>query len=333
MRVLGEKEHPNRRWGLRMSFNKLITVVGPTAVGKTRVAIEIAKILQTVVVSADSRQFYKEMSIGTAKPSSEELASVPHYFIDSHQIKDNLSAGDFEREALALLGELFVRYSQVVLVGGSGLFVNALRQGLDDLPGPKPGVREKWNQIFAEQGIEALQQALAVADPVYYEEVDLQNPQRLIRALEVWESTGKPFSSFRKRNASEGSETANEHSETNRRPFDTLMIGLDMDREQLYERINERVDLMMQSGLLDEVRSLYPHRHLPALKTVGYAELFDYLDGHVSLEEAVEKIKQNTRRYAKRQLTWFRKDADTAWFDPSESEKIHKYILNAIDQN
>ncbi len=307
----------------------LITVVGPTAVGKTAVAIRIARALQTVVISADSRQFYREMSIGTAKPTAAELAAVPHYFIDSHGITANLSAGDFEREALELLGGLFEQYRQVVVVGGSGLFVDALRHGLDDLPRPLAGVREKWNRIFAEQGIEPLQQALAAADPVYFEEVDRQNPQRLIRALEVWESTGNPFSSFRKRDASKEGEV-NESAESNLRPFDTLMIGLDMDRERLYERINERVDLMMQSGLLDEVRSLYHHRHLPALKTVGYAELFDYLDGKMSLEAAIEKIKQNTRRYAKRQLTWFKKDPDTVWFDPSEPEKIHQYILSDL---
>lgn len=311
---------------------RLIAVVGPTAVGKTKVAIEIARSLQTVVLSADSRQFYREMSIGTAKPSADELRAAPHYFIDSHEITANLSAGDFEREALERLEVLFEQFPQVVLVGGSGLFVDALRHGLDDLPRPLAGVREKWNQLFAEQGIEPLQQALAAADPLYYKEVDLQNPQRLIRALEVWESTGKPFSSFRKRDASEASKEGevNESAESNPRPFDTLMIGLDMDRERLYERINERVELMMQSGLLDEVRSLYHHRHLSALKTVGYAELFDYLDGKMSLEEAVEKIKQNTRRYAKRQLTWFRKDPDTQWFDPSETEKIHQYIAQTL---
>lgn len=307
----------------------LIAIVGPTAVGKTKVAIELAKELQTVVVSADSRQFYREMSIGTAKPSPAEMAEVKHYFIDSHAVEDNLSAGDFEREALALLDQLFEKYEQVVLVGGSGLFVDALRQGLDDLPKPLEGVREKWNQVFAEQGIGPLQEALAKADPDYFEEVDRQNPQRLIRALEVWESTGKPFSSFRKGKTT-GKLQENGFGTAHNRRFDTLMIGLDMDRTQLYDRINQRVDLMMQQGLLEEVRSLLPYRHLPALKTVGYAELFDYLDDRISLAEAVEKIKQNTRRYAKRQLTWFRKDASTVWFDPSNIEDIKKYIQDSV---
>lgn len=292
---------------------RLVTVVGPTAVGKTTTAIALAKALNTVVISADSRQFYREMNIGTAKPTMEERSQVPHYFIDSHPVTTNLSAGDFEREALSLLEDLFTRYTQVVLVGGSGLFINALRHGLDELPVAAPGIRDKWNHIYAEKGIAYLQEALAQVDPVYYDEVDRHNPQRLIRALEVWESSGKPFSSFRKNHPV-------------KRPFDVLMIGLDMEREQLYSRINERVDQMMADGLVDEVRNLLPYRDLPALKTVGYAEIFDFLDGRFSLEEAVSKIKQNSRRYAKRQLTWFRKDPKTSWFDPAKPEKIMSYV-------
>lgn len=282
-------------------------------------AIQLAEHLQTVIVSADSRQFYHEMTIGTAKPSPAELARVPHYFIDSHPVEQHLSAGDYEREALTLLERLYEQYDQLVLVGGSGLYVDALRRGLDDLPSPKPGVREKWNTFYKEQGIEALQQRLAEVDPAYYAEVDRHNPQRLIRALEVFESTGKPFSSFRK-------------NSTNQRPFQTIMIGLNMEREALYQRINERVEQMMANGLLEEVRRLTPYRDLPALKTVGYAELFDYLDGRLTLAEATEKIKQNTRRFAKRQLTWFRKDPEMAWFTPQEFKKITTYLDAVIPQ-
>lgn len=295
---------------------RLICIVGPTAVGKTAVAIQVAQALDTVILSADSRQFYQEMCIGTAKPTPDELEKVTHYFIDSHHITANLSAGDYEREALSLLDELFVKHPQIVLVGGSGLFIHALLKGLDDLPSVSEEIREKWNRLFAEKGIHYLQEALAEADPDYYAEVDLSNPQRLIRALEVWEGTGQAFSRFRKKRASS-------------RPFETLLIGLDMDRSQLYDRIHLRVDQMMADGLLDEVRSLWTHRDLPALKTVGYAELFAHLDGRFTLEEAVEKIKQNTRRYAKRQLTWFRKDPETRWFEPSDIESIKKYIQDS----
>lgn len=293
--------------------HRLIGIVGPTAVGKTAVAIQIARALGTVILSADSRQFYREMSIGTAKPTPLELKEAPHYFIDSHHITANLSAGDYEREALNLLDSLFLSHPQIVLVGGSGLFVQALQHGLDDLPQVAASIREKWNRCFAEKGITYLQEALAKADPVYYEEVDRNNPQRLIRALEVHEATGQAFSSFRKK-------------KTSSRKFETLLIGLDMDRETLYERINHRVDQMMADGLLAEVQRLWAHRELPTLKTVGYAELFEHLDGQITLEEAVEKIKQNTRRYAKRQLTWFRKDPEIRWFHPHDIEQIITYI-------
>lgn len=303
----------HRKEILKTSTKSLIAVVGPTAVGKTAMAIQLAEHLQTVILSADSRQFYREMTIGTAKPGPDELARVPHYFIDSHPVDHHLSAGDYEREALTLLDELFEKHSQIVLVGGSGLYVDALRRGLDDLPSPKPGVREKWNAFYAAQGIEALQQALERVDPAYYEVVDLYNPQRLIRALEVYESTGKPFSSFWT-------------STQNQRPFQTIMVGLNMEREALYQRINERVDQMMADGLLEEVRSLRKYRHLPALKTVGYAELFDHLDGRMTWAEATEKIKQNTRRFAKRQLTWFRKDPETVWFTPADFQKITAHL-------
>ena len=296
----------------------LVCVVGPTAVGKTAAGIQLAQHFQTVVVSADSRQFYREMTIGTAKPSAEELAAVPHHFIHSHHITDDYSAGDFERDALALLAELFVRHDVVVLVGGSGLFVQAVCRGLDELPKPLPGVRDRLNTLYREQGLKAIQALLQQVDPDYFNEMDSQNPQRVIRALEVFESTGKPFSHFRRGHAAA-------------RPFEVLTLGLDMPREQLYERINARVEAMMAAGLLDEVQGLLPHRERPPLQTVGYAELFDYLDGKYTLEAAVDRIKQHTRRYAKRQLTWFRKDKTTAWFAPDDIGAMTAYVSSVLN--
>lgn len=295
----------------------LVCIVGPTAVGKTAMAIKVAKAFDTVILSADSRQFYQEMTIGTAKPTAEELAAIPHYFINTLRVQDDYSAGDFERDALEILEGLFAQHDVVLLVGGSGLFVNALCYGLDDLPKPVVGTRERLNKVFVESGLGPLQEKLKQVDPEYYIEVDLQNPQRVIRALEVYESTGKPFSYFRRKQAA-------------RRPFNVLKIGLTMDREQLYDRINDRVDSMMQQGLLDEVEGLQGYRHRPPLLTVGYVELFDYLDGRYSLNTAIEKIKQHTRRYAKRQLTWFRKDASTRWFLPQDSDQLIDYIRSTI---
>lgn len=297
----------------------LVALVGPTAVGKTAMAVRLAEHFQTVVVSADSRQCYREMSIGTAKPSLDERQGVPHYFIDSHHLENNLSAGDFERQGLHVLDTLFHEQGLdlVVLAGGSGLFVNALCKGLDELPTALPGIRDKWNSFFAENGINALASKVAEVDPKYFQSVDRSNPQRLIRALEVWESTGQPFSSFR-----QGQQTP--------RPFETLYIGLDLPREVLYQRINARVDLMMERGLLQEVEGLLPYRELPVLKTVGYAELFQYLDGDFPLDVAVDKIKQHTRHYAKRQLTWFRRSQDTSWFHPQAFEQIVAHLQSQL---
>ncbi len=293
----------------------LVCVVGPTAIGKTAVGIQLAAHFRTVVLSADSRQFYREMTIGTAKPTKEELAAIPHYFINSHHIADDYSAGAFERDALKLLGDLFSRHDVVILVGGSGLFVNAVCEGLDDLPKPLDGVRERLNKVHRERGLEYLLRMLEQADPLYYDEVDTHNPQRIIRALEVYESTGMPFSHFRRRQAAA-------------RPFDVLKIGLNTNRERLYQRINARVDAMMGAGLLAEVKSLMLYRDKPPLQTVGYTELFDYFDGGHTLQQATDKIKQNTRRYAKRQLTWFRKDAETTWFEPDKLSEIIEYITS-----
>jgi len=280
----------------------LIVIVGPTAVGKTAVAIELAKKLNTEIVSADSRQFYREMTIGTAKPTPDELKQAKHHFIDSHSIKENFSVGDFEEQGLALLEGLFKKHDTAILVGGSGLYIKAICEGFDKLPSASPEVREKLNLEFKNKGIVPLQEKLKTADPVYYCQVDLNNPQRLIRALEVFETTGMPFSSYRK-------------FTINQRPFQCIKIGLNLPREMLYQRINQRVDDMVNQGLIEEVRSLLPFRHLNALNTVGYSELFDYFDDKTDLASAIELIKQNTRRFAKRQLTWFRKDKDIKWMD------------------
>jgi tRNA dimethylallyltransferase len=291
----------------------LITVVGPTAIGKTDLAIRLAQHFKTEIISADSRQFFKEMSIGTAKPSAAELESAKHHFINSHSILDAFSVGDFEKEGLKKLTAIFAKEQMAILVGGSGLYINAITQGFDNLPKAPPELRDELNELLSSKGIEALQQQLKALDPDYFAEVDTNNPQRLIRALEVCISTGKPFSSFRT-------------STTQNRPFKIIKIGLNIDRELLYQRINQRVDLMMEQGLLDEVKRLLPYRDLNALQTVGYHELFTYLDGKCSLEEALEKIKQNTRRFAKRQLTWFRKDTDITWFEPGQTPEIIRYV-------
>ncbi len=283
----------------------LIVIAGPTAVGKTAVAIELAKKLNTEIISADSRQFYREMAIGTAKPTPKELKQAKHHFIDSHSIKESFSVGDFEEQGLALLDELFKKHDIVILVGGSGLYIKAICEGFDKLPSASPEVRESLNLEFKNNGIIPLQEKLKVADPAYYNQVDLNNPQRLIRALEVFETTGIPFSSYRK-------------STINNRPFRCVKIGLNLPREELYQRINQRVDIMVQEGLVEEVRSLLPYRHLNALNTVGYSELFDFFDGKTDLNTAIELIKQNTRRFAKRQLTWFRKDKDIKWYSPGD---------------
>nr|WP_288810251.1 tRNA (adenosine(37)-N6)-dimethylallyltransferase MiaA [uncultured Sphingobacterium sp.] len=295
----------------------LIAIVGPTAVGKTAMAISLAQYFKTEIISADSRQFYREMNIGTAKPDAEELAAAPHHFINSHSIAQDYSAGDFEREALRLLDKLFEQHDVVVMVGGSGLFIRALCEGLDDLPKAGEEVRERLNNEMAQLGIEKMKERLKAIDPAYYQVADVDNPQRVVRALEVFEATGNPMSFYHKK-------------DVDKRPFNILTIGLNMERSQLYERINLRVDRMMETGLLEEVKSLLQFRSKPALLTVGYAELFDYLDGNISLEDAVDKIKQNSRRYAKRQITWFKKYGDTSWFQPTETAAIITFINSKL---
>jgi tRNA dimethylallyltransferase len=291
----------------------LIVVAGPTASGKTAVGIELAKYFKTVVISADSRQFYQEMSIGTAKPNAEELAAVKHYFIDTLSITENFTAGDYEKDALALLDELFKIRDVIILVGGSGLFIKAVCEGFDTFPEIKPGVREKLIEEFESNGIGSLQEKLKSADPAYYSQVDLNNAQRVIRALEVFENSGTPYSSFRKSGAGE-------------RHFKIIKFGLSLQRDVLYDRINRRVNEMVKQGLIDEARLLFPYRHLNALNTVGYSELFDYFDGKTDLETAIALIKQNTRRFAKRQMTWFNKDKEITWVTGGGAEPVNTII-------
>lgn len=291
----------------------LVVIAGPTAVGKTKLAIELAKHFQSVILSADSRQFYQEMTIGTAKPSEEELKEVKHYFINNKHISELFGAGHFEKEAIALLDELFKEHNIVFLVGGSGLYINALLNGVDEFEEVPIEVREQLNSELTEKGLEILQQELKKSDPAYYNTVDLSNAQRVIRALEVCRHTGKPYSSFLK-----------QHQTV--RNFIPIKLFIQTDREKLYQRINARVDQMMKDGLLNEVKNLLPYRETNALKTVGYKELFDHLEDKCTLAEAIDKIKQHTRNYAKRQITWFKNQDEFETFEPEDQEKIKAYI-------
>lgn len=277
-----------------MKKRRLLLVVGPTASGKTDYSIELAKKSGSPVISCDSRQIYKELKIGTAPPTEAQLLEVKHYFIHSHTIHSHYTAGKYELEALALLDELFKSYEDLVMVGGSGLYADAVCYGIDDFPQADMEIRNALTERLASEGIESLRSELRLLDRESYETIDISNPQRVIRALEVTVSTGKRFSSFKSFSRKE-------------RSFIVERIQVERPREELYERINRRVDMMMESGLLEEVKSLYPFRKLTALKTVGYRELFAYLDGEISLDEAVDLIKRNTRRYAKRQITWFKR--------------------------
>lgn len=282
--------------------NYLIVIVGPTAIGKTALAIEIAKHYNSEILSCDSRQFFKEMSIGTAVPSKEELTTIPHHFIQNKSIFENYSVGDFEREGIALLDKLFKKKPIQVMVGGSGLYVNAILKGLDDFPDIDPNIRIKLNALLEEKGIEYLQEQLKKLDPEHYERVAIKNPQRVIRALEICLGTGKTYSSFL-------------NQKKNIRNFTPIIIGIQAEREIMYNRINKRVGIMIQKGLIEEVTTLYTYRELNALQTVGYREIFSYLNKEITLDFAIEEIKKNTRRFAKRQLTWFKRDENTHWID------------------
>lgn len=279
----------------------LITVVGPTAIGKTRMAIALAQHFGTEIISCDSRQFYKEMTIGTAVPTADELAMARHHFIQHKSVTEVYTVGDFEREALAKLNELFGKYEVVIMVGGSGLYVNAVLYGLDDFPEVPETIRQQLNARYKAEGIAPLQAQLRELDPLQYAEMDTNNPQRMIRALEVCLASGRPYSSFLKKKEIS-------------RDFDYIVIGLTAEREEVYQRINDRVEQMLENGLLIEAQNLFHYRHLNALQTVGYQELFAFFERKMSLAEAVEEIKKNTRRFAKRQYTWFNKNKEIQWF-------------------
>lgn len=295
----------------------LWSIVGPTGIGKTALSIELAKNLKTEIISCDSRQFYKELKIGTAAPSSEELSLVPHHFIGNLSIAQDYSVGDFEKDALIKINELFNKYDQLIMVGGSGLYEKAVNEGLDDFPDIDSKVREDLMVEIQEKGLSYLQEELKKNDPEYYSRVDYNNPVRVMRALEIFRGTGKPYSSFRK-------------NLVKKRNFTSVKIGLTASRDLIYDRINKRVDLMMEKGLLEEVISLQSYRHKNALQTVGYKELFDYLDGNSSLEFAIDEIKKNSRRYAKRQLTWYRRDESVNWFDYQNIQDIVDFVTKKI---
>ncbi|GAA4462024.1 tRNA (adenosine(37)-N6)-dimethylallyltransferase MiaA [Nibrella saemangeumensis] len=295
----------------------LLVVAGPTAVGKTALCVRLAKALQTDVVSADSRQFYRELTIGTAKPTPAEMAGVVHHFINSHTITEQVSAGQYEREALLLLEQLFAEKDLVILSGGTGLYIQALCFGLDDIPPIEPAFRESLEQRVATEGLAPLQKELRRLDPVYVQTADLQNTQRVIRALEVCLATGQPYSSFRRQ-------------QTTPRPFQCRLIALDRPRAELYARIDQRMDAMLEAGLVDEARTLLPYRHHNTLQTVGYKEVFGYLDGEYNYEEMVRLLKRNSRRYAKRQLTWFRHQANYQWFSAEDFEGVLQFSVGRL---
>jgi tRNA dimethylallyltransferase len=294
----------------------LVIIAGPTAVGKTAVAVKVAQSVNTEIISCDSRQMYREMSIGTAVPSPEELKAVRHHFIQTLSIYDYYNASIFEQQALDVLRALFDEKDVVVMTGGSGLYSKAVKTGIDDIPTIDPGLRKELIELHKQKGLEEIRQKLKELDPDYYSQVDLNNPKRILKALEISLMTGKPYSSFLTGKKKE-------------RDFTIITIGLDRERKELYGRINSRVDQMVQQGLLSEARSLYDKsgkKNINALNTVGYRELFDHFDGKAGKDEAIEQIKSNTRKYARKQLTWLRKDEDTRWFHPAKVDEIIQYI-------
>lgn len=298
-----------------MTNKELVVIAGPTGVGKTGLSIDLAHEMGTEIISADSRQIYREMSIGTAVPSPEQLRAVKHHFIRNVSIQDYFNASIFESGVLELLNSLFLKYDKVLLVGGTGLYIDAVRHGIDELPTADIELRRNLQERIRQEGLDSLRKELRLLDPVSYKSIDLKNPKRVLKALEICLITGRPYSDFL--------------SHTKKfRDFSLKLVALDLKRESLYERINRRTEAMMASGWLDEVTSLMKYRQLNALNTVGYKELFAYFDGLMTLDQAVEKIKANTRKYARKQLTWFRKDPDYQWFNPDQKDQILEYILN-----
>ena len=297
------------------SKKTLISIVGPTAIGKTSLSILIASYFNTEIISCDSRQFYKEMTLGTAVPEKKELATVPHHFIQNRSVFEDYNVGAFERDALNVLDTLFKKHNTVVMVGGSGLYVKAVLEGLDDFPKIDPSIRLGLKHVLETEGINSLQDQLKKLDITTYNTIDVENPQRVIRALEICIGTNQPYSSYTGKLKK-------------KRKFNSIIIGLSGEREKIYERINRRVDLMVEKGLLDEAQKLYPNKELNALQTVGYKELFSFFEEQITKDEAIQEIKKNTRRFAKRQLTWFKKDPNTYWFN-FETDKIK--ILKKIE--
>ena len=298
-----------------MSSGKLIVITGPTAVGKTELCMELACWLNIPIINADSRQMFRELKIGTAAPTDKQLQQVRHYFVGNLSISDYYSASMYEQDVNKLLAELFTTSNYALLTGGSMMYIDAVCNGIDDIPTVDETTRQLMKQRLAEEGLEALVEELKQLDPEHYEVVDRHNPRRVVHALEICHMTGKTYTSFRK-------------AEKKQHPFQIVKIGLNRDRSELYERINLRVDKMIQNGLVDEARNLTSYRHANALNTLGYKEIFNYFDGIWSLEEAIERIKGNTRRYARKQLTWFKRDATMRWFHPNDVELIKNYISN-----
>ena len=296
----------------------LITIAGPTAVGKTELSIKLARALNTEIISADSRQIFRELSIGTAKPNETELEAAPHHFINSHSITESYSAGDFERDALALLDDLFLSHDVVIMTGGSGLYIRAVSEGLDALPAPSEGLREALTAQLSNEGLEVLQEEIKLIDPDFAATKEIHNPQRVVRALEVFKTSGIPISQYQQKNI--------QH-----RPFKQILIALDRDRKELYERIDLRMDIMLKEGLVEEAKSVMSLRSCHALQTVGYKEVYAHLDGLYDEKEMVRLLKQNSRRYAKRQLTWFRHQGDFTWFRPDQFDEILSYVKEKAD--
>ncbi len=295
----------------------LISICGPTAIGKTALSIKLAKEFKTEILSCDSRQFFKELKIGTAPPNEKELTEAKHHFIHNLSIHDIYSVGDFERDAIKKLNNLFKIHDIVIMVGGSGLYEKAVTEGLDEFPDVKPEIREHLNNQFKEEGINILQEQLKEFDPDFYTEIDIHNHKRLIRALEICIGTGKPYSYYRKNNFKD-------------RNFNIIKIGLNIERDKLYDRINLRVDMMLKAGLLEEVHENHINKSLNSLNTVGYKEFFEYLENKTTLDKAIEEVKKNTRRFAKRQLTWFKKDKKIKWFTPLEYSNIVNYLYKQL---
>lgn len=300
-----------------MSTKTLIVVVGATGSGKTDLSLRLATHFSAPILSTDSRQVYRGIPIGTAQPTAEQLAAVEHHFIASHELTDNFNCGEYETQALARLEELFRKHDYVVAVGGSGLYIQALCEGMDDLPQADEELRKTLSERLKSEGIESLLADLQRLDPTYYEQVDRQNPSRVLRAVEVCLQTGQPYSLLRT-------------GEKRERDFRIVKVGIDWERETLYDRINRRVDIMVDEGLEAEARAVYHLRHLNSLQTVGYREMFEYFDGTITREEAIELIKRNSRRYAKRQMTWFRRDEEIRWFSPEEFDSMVDFLENKI---